>query len=171
LKEDKGIANRFTLRKKLENLNISLIFLSANFDEFKLRSLVMTDFENIGKCFVLYFFYCVFIIFSVKIVEQLGGKGKVFVVIDPDTNEKYVIKRISTKDYKEYAKEHISALLLLNKKAVEADNVVEYLGYFEEKGFVHLMMEYCEKGNLEDYLNAFQNTPIPQLVSFLLLFL
>jgi serine/threonine protein kinase len=99
----------------------------------------------------------------VEVIKKLGsgGQGGVFSVIDPDTKEKYAIKRMVIGESHKGLKEETNVLFDENLHHI---NIVRYLTFFEDMPYGYLIMELCEEGNLEEYSNKFTNNIIPEEV-------
>jgi serine/threonine protein kinase len=105
----------------------------------------------------------------VEVIKRLGsgGQAEVFSVIDPDSKEKYAIKRmIIGESYKGWKKE-LGVVLNENLHHI---NIVRYLTFFEDMPYGYLIMELCEEGNLEEYSKKFMNNIIPEEVFIFYLF-
>ena len=48
--------------------------------------------------------------------------------------------------------------IALTSRGVSAQNLVNLLGVCTQEGPLYVIVEYCEHGNLRDYLRSFNNT-------------
>jgi serine/threonine protein kinase len=86
----------------------------------------------------------------------------VYSVVDPDTNEKYAIKKISAQEAGVLMRE---IDILLDGK-LQHINIVRYFHFYIDGSFAYIVMELCEEGTLENYLKKFKNS-IPEEVFFI----
>ena len=88
------------------------------------------------------------------IIQQTLGKGSygiVYKVQKKNTNEIYVIKQIPLKDLspKEINEVRQEAKIL---SSINSDFVVKYYDSFEENNNINIVMEYCDEGDLNNYI-------------------
>ena len=93
------------------------------------------------------------------IIKETLGKGSygiVYKVQKKNTNEIYVIKQISLNGLsnKEINEVNQEANIL---KISNSDFVVKYYDSFKEKDKINIVMEYCDGGDLNDFLKEKQN--------------
>jgi len=90
-----------------------------------------------------------------------GSFAKVFVVLSKKYGEEFVIKRI---DKKRLSKSNVidckSEVNVMAK--LTHPNIVSIYEYFEDDDFLYLILEYCKKGSIQDYIN--QNGAMPENV-------
>ena len=81
----------------------------------------------------------------------IGSYGTVYKVINKNTNNIYVIKQISLFGL---SKEEIKDVKLEAKilSSIKSVYVVRYLESFEEKNFLNIVMEYCDGGDLGQFI-------------------
>jgi serine/threonine protein kinase len=82
-------------------------------------------------------------------IKQLGvgGFGTVFLAEDILSRRKVAIKRLKSNN-KQYTKQFLKEIETISK--FEHPNIVKYYHYFIDKKILHLVMEYCEGGTLND---------------------
>ncbi|XP_071153761.1 serine/threonine-protein kinase Nek3-like isoform X1 [Mytilus edulis] len=86
-------------------------------------------------------------------LEKLLGEGSfgiVYQITDIETNKKFALKRIDFGDQeseREQAKREADLLSNLRH-----DNILQYVESFEEDDSLFIVTEYCERGDLETYL-------------------
>ena len=88
------------------------------------------------------------------IIKQTLGKGSygiVYKVQKKNTNEIYVIKEIPLKGLseKEISEVRQEAKIL---SSINSDFVVKYYDSFEENNKINIVMEYCDEGDLNDFI-------------------
>ena len=88
------------------------------------------------------------------IIQKTLGKGSygiVYKVQKQNTNEIYVLKRIPLKGLseKEISEVRQEAKIL---SSINSDFVVKYFDSFEENNNINIVMEYCDKGDLNDFI-------------------
>ncbi len=71
-----------------------------------------------------------------------GGYGAVYLVTHKAENKKYVAKKMKIGPNPDDLMEKMKEVKLLYK--LKHPNIVPYKEYFIEKGFIILVMEYCE---------------------------
>ena len=88
-----------------------------------------------------------------QIIKKLGRGtyGDVYQVQKKNTNDIYVIKQISLCGLKQ------KEFDLVNQEAkllslIDSDFVVKYYDFFEEEDIIYIVMEFCERGDLENFL-------------------
>ena len=90
-----------------------------------------------------------------KIQKRLGvgSYGTVYQVSHKDSNQIYVIKQISIYDL---TQEEISNVKMEAKilKTINSKYVVKYFDSFEENNHLNIVMEYCNGGDLGEYLES-----------------
>jgi serine/threonine protein kinase len=88
-------------------------------------------------------------------VKELGngGKGMVFLVEDCEHN-KFAMKRIPLNPSKKLELKEIN--VFFNPK-LHSEHLVRYYEQFSDDLYLNIRMEYCENGNLEDYINNHGN--------------
>ena len=80
-----------------------------------------------------------------------GNFGSAFLVSNRKTSVKYVAKKIILEQLPE--KERQNALLEVNLlRCLEHPNIVEYIGSYMEDGFLIIIMEYCDVGDLSYHI-------------------
>ncbi|MBR1472319.1 MAG: protein kinase, partial [Lachnospiraceae bacterium] len=88
-----------------------------------------------------------------KIQQRLGigSYGTVYQVININTNKKFVIKQISLNDL---SQEEISNVKLEAKilSSINSKYVVKYYDSFEENNNLNIVMEYCDGGDLGQFI-------------------
>jgi serine/threonine protein kinase len=92
-----------------------------------------------------------------------GGQGYVLLVEDPTTKLKYAIKIFENSGNKSDDLES-ELNILMNKELKKNINIVKYYSLTIKTDFSFIMMEFCEGGNLEDYLRSFGENSIPENV-------
>ena len=93
------------------------------------------------------------------IIEKTLGKGSygiVYKVQKKNTNEIYVIKQIPLKGLttKEITEVRQEAKIL---SSINSDFVVKYYDSFEENNKINIVMEYCDEGDLNDFITKKKN--------------
>ena len=93
------------------------------------------------------------------IIEKTLGKGSygiVYKVQKKNTNEIYVIKQIPLKGLttKEITEVRQEAKILYS---INSDFVVKYYDSFEENNKINIVMEYCDEGDLNDFITKKKN--------------
>ena len=88
------------------------------------------------------------------IIQETLGKGSygiVYKVKNKDTNEIYVIKQIPLKglSQKEINEVRQEAKIL---SSINSEFVVKYYDSFEENDNINIVMEYCDEGDLNDFI-------------------
>ena len=88
------------------------------------------------------------------IIQKTLGKGSygiVYKVKNKDTNEIYVIKQIPLKGL---SSKEISEMRQESKilSSINSDFVVKYYDSFEENNNINIVMEYCDEGDLNDFI-------------------
>ena len=88
------------------------------------------------------------------IIQKTLGKGSygiVYKVQKQNTNEIYVLKKIPLKGLseKEISEVRQEAKIL---SSINSDFVVKYFDSFEENNNINIVMEYCDKGDLNDFI-------------------
>ena len=88
------------------------------------------------------------------IIQETLGKGSygiVYKVKNKDTNEVYVIKQIPLKglSQKEINEVRQEAKIL---SSINSEFVVKYYDSFEENDNINIVMEYCDEGDLNDFI-------------------
>ena len=64
----------------------------------------------------------------------------------------------------------IMKTIAITSRGVSAQNLVNLLGVCTQDGPLYVIVEYCEHGNLKDYLRSFYHTNQRPLLNFLLSF-
>lgn len=88
---------------------------------------------------------------------QKGSYGKVFKVIDLKTSKFYSIKSIPIK-YEQIANHEIKTLMKLQGNV----NICQLISHFKLANSIYLVLEYCNGGDLHDYIkyNQFNSTSL-----------
>ena len=92
-----------------------------------------------------------------KIIEKIGegGFGKIYKVLNEDTNQYYAIKEFSIKDEKEentkYIKKEADIL-----SSFSSNNIVKYYGSSQISDKFYILMEYCDSGNLKNFIDKYK---------------
>ena len=81
-----------------------------------------------------------------------GTFGKVKLGIIPETGEKYAIKILNKKAIYEKNELHLVQRELAIIKRFNHDNVIKVFNVIEDDKNYYIIMEYCEKGELFDYI-------------------
>jgi serine/threonine protein kinase len=112
---------------------------------------------------VFEYLFCLYVLIFVldKIIKKLGegGEGCVFGVIDPDTNEKCAIKQLSIVSAKKSLGKEVD--FFFNQK-LHHPNIIQYFSFFTDNLYLNIVMEYCGKGNLDDYVKTFANQTLEE---------
>jgi serine/threonine protein kinase len=112
----------------------------------------MTYAKKIEKCLCSFYFqYCFnFYLFIDFVIQKIGTgeEASVYKVRDPDTNRIYAIKRYINNSKKELNNE---VEQLRNYKFTH-ENINKYENIFVGEETLNFVMEYCENGNLEKYV-------------------
>ena len=61
-------------------------------------------------------------------------------------------------------------MIAITSRGVSAQNLVNLLGVCTQDGPLYVIVEYCEHGNLRDYLRSFKSTNHRPLINDLLTF-
>ena len=87
----------------------------------------------------------------------VGSYGTVYKAKKKNSNKYYVIKQISLLGLKEEEKNEykVEASLL---SSIKSNYVVKYYDSFEEKNYLNIIMEYCDGGDLYQYLEEKKKT-------------
>ena len=64
----------------------------------------------------------------------------------------------------------IMKMIAITSRGVSAQNLVNLLGVCTQDGPLYVIVEYCEHGNLRDYLRSFNTTNHRPLINYLLTF-
>ena len=89
----------------------------------------------------------------------LGAFGTVFKVLKKSDKKLYVIKKISLMGLNQSRKEKVK----IESKILSAINspyIVKYSESFEENNFLNIVMEYCDGGDLNDFIIKHEQTHI-----------
>ena len=89
----------------------------------------------------------------------LGAFGTVFKVLKKSDKKLYVIKKISLMGLNQSRKEKVE----IESKILSAINspyIVKYSESFEENNFLNIVMEYCDGGDLNDFIIKHEQTHI-----------
>ena len=89
------------------------------------------------------------------IIKETLGKGAygiVYKVQKMNTNEIYVIKQISLNGLTNKEKDEVNQEADILSK-INSDFVVKYYASFKEKDNINIVMEYCDGGDLNDFIN------------------
>jgi serine/threonine protein kinase len=84
-------------------------------------------------------------------LKQLGfgSDGCVYLVLDPGLQKKFVIKEI---DYIEKPKTAMREIPILYQN-INNNHIIHYFSLFTENSKQYILMEYCEGGNLDEYIS------------------
>ena len=93
------------------------------------------------------------------IIKEIIGKGTygtVYKVQEKNTNNIYALKQISLEGLspKEISEVNQEIKIL---SSIKSDFVVKYYNSFEEKNIINIIMEYCDGGDLNDFLKEKKN--------------
>ncbi|EAS07198.1 Serine/Threonine kinase domain protein (macronuclear) [Tetrahymena thermophila SB210] len=104
-----------------------------------------------------------------SIIEKIGEGcfGRVYKGINLQQKEYVAIKQVPYQKFRETAKVRElfnSEVKIL--KAVKNENVVGYVDYFECLEAAFLVLEYCDSGDLEQYLKKRRTIPEPEAIEF-----
>ena len=92
-----------------------------------------------------------------KIIDKIGegGFGKIYKVFNEKTNLFYAIKEFSIKDEKEenikYIQKEADILSSFN-----SNSIVKYYGSSQINDKFYILMEYCDSGNLKNFIDKFR---------------
>ena len=89
------------------------------------------------------------------IIKETLGKGTygiVYKVQKKDTNDIYVIKQISLLGLTNKEKDEVNQEAEILSK-INSDFVVKYYASFKEQDNIYIVMEYCDGGDLNDFIN------------------
>ena len=89
----------------------------------------------------------------------LGAFGTVFKVLKKSDKKLYVIKKISLMGLNQSRKEKVK----IESKILSAINspyIVKYSESFEENNFLNIVMEYCDGGDLNDFIIKHEQTHV-----------
>ncbi|XP_071152181.1 serine/threonine-protein kinase Nek1-like, partial [Mytilus edulis] len=90
-----------------------------------------------------------------------GAFGKALLVRDKSNGQQYVVKEIQMLRMKakerEDARKEVSVLAQLHHP-----NIVRYRESFEEKGYLHIVMDFCEKGDLYHKISSQRGLLFPE---------
>jgi len=105
------------------------------------------------------------------IIKFLGSGqfGQIFLALDSKSNEKVAIKVQPKKKLQGKLMElYRSEVRILQQ--VHNENVVRYIDHFEQNQMCHLVMEYCEGGDLDQFVQKRpgQRLPEPEAFMFML---
>jgi serine/threonine protein kinase len=106
--------------------------------------------KKIGNCFNLIFsFTCLNIFVLDDVVKELGygGQGITYLVKDY-SRKKFVIKTILLNS----PKSALNEISVLFNRNLQSDHLVRYYEHFSKGEFENIVMEYCENGDLEKYI-------------------
>ncbi|KRW98506.1 Protein kinase-like domain [Pseudocohnilembus persalinus] len=105
---------------------------------------IQKEFSQIGKQIKNYI-----------ITSQLGqgGFGTVWHGIDQNSGEQIAIKQVNKEVFKQNPKvKELFNCEIESLKKINNPNVVKYLDDFETKNNSYLVLEYCNDGNMEEYI-------------------
>jgi serine/threonine protein kinase len=95
---------------------------------------------SISLCFYFY------LDIVVKFFPPKSG-GVVYVVKHISTKENFIIK--TTKIFTSNEKQNLEEVIAEWKRALKiSKNIVEYIDHWYDKGYIHIVMEYCAGGDL-----------------------
>lgn len=82
-----------------------------------------------------------------------GSFGKVYIAIDLSTNEQVALKQMDIRNYSndEYLKNQLISEVQIMKK-LHHPNIVKFLDYFKSEKSYYFITEYCQNGDLREYL-------------------
>jgi serine/threonine protein kinase len=119
--------------------------------------------ENNENCLNYYFtmyLRCFTVVKFIKILG-IGGDGEV-VLAENSSNQLFAIK-IIPKNLEPVILKEIK--ILFPSLPLQHDHIVDYINFFSDTKYVNIVMEYCEKGSLEDYFQNRKN--FSEFVSFI----
>ena len=93
-----------------------------------------------------------------KIMNVIGGGafGKVFKILDTNSNKIYALKKIDLNN--DETEENINSIENEAKilKSIHHENIVQYYDCFKEKDSFYIIMEYCENKDLRNFINYYK---------------
>ena len=92
-----------------------------------------------------------------KIIKKLGGGGFGKVSLIEKDNTLYALKKINKENFdkeviRKYCQNEINIL-----SNISNDNIVKFYDSFEEKDALYIIMEYCENGNLKEFIKNYKD--------------
>jgi serine/threonine protein kinase len=111
-------------------------------------------------------FLCFFVVDSFQEIVRLFFLLQVVSVEDPSTGEMFVIKSIADTDSNCPVKE----MGVMFNENLNSPFILKYHSSFRESGYTHILMEYCEKGDLDHFVRS-QKVNVNETVFILFLFL
>ncbi|EAZ02657.1 hypothetical protein OsI_24768 [Oryza sativa Indica Group] len=94
--------------------------------------------------------------FESKCLLGVGGFGRVYKGVLPNSNVEIAVKRVSH-DSSQGVKEFVAEVVSLGR--LQHCNLVRLLGYCRRKGELMLVYEYMSNGSLDKYLHSQDNKP------------
>jgi len=97
--------------------------------------------------------------YIIKEILGLGAFGTIYKVQKKTNNKLYVIKKIFLKDLSpiQLKKAKLESQIL---PSVKSPYIVRYYESFEENNFLNIVMEYCDGGDLNDFITKNEQTKI-----------
>ena len=97
--------------------------------------------------------------YIIKEILGLGAFGTIYKVQKKSNNKLYVIKKIFLKDLSpiQLKKAKLESQIL---SSVKSPYIVRYYESFEENNFLNIVMEYCDGGDLNDFITKNEQTKI-----------
>ena len=93
-----------------------------------------------------------------KIIDVIGSGsfGKVFKILDKDSNKIYALKRIdlNNNQFKENLKSIQTETQIL--KSIKSEHIVQFHEYFKEGDSFYIVMEFCENKDLRSFINNYK---------------
>jgi len=82
-----------------------------------------------------------------------GSYGKVYIALDLSTNEQVALKQMDIRNFKndEYLKNQLTSEVQIMKR-LNHPNIVKFLDYFQSNKSYYFITEYCQDGDLREYI-------------------
>ena len=94
-----------------------------------------------------------------------GAFGEVFIATDPRTQVRHVLKSCRLDGTSTaHAAQALTEVMLLAE--VKHERIVAYRESFVEDGKLHIFMEYCEGGDLKQYIEDRAGEPLPERIAW-----